>query len=285
MSRLASQFVAIALALIPAISLAQSWDSRSAGNQRQPYYDLTSATSFQEELPDVPPPLDAGDAGLPMAPPAASSADVGDDWMLQGSSDSSGSCDTCCDSGCDFDLAFIAPSDCAFKDFVSPMTNPVYFEDPRTLSELRFIFVNHSIPNDNIRGGGTIQAYAMQFRIALTERLSIIAVKDGWVDMNPNLAAFDSSGFANITAGLKYNLIRDPKNQTIVSAGATFEIPSGQSRVFQGLGDGDFNIFLTGGKQLGCDWHALSSIGLRVPANHTDGSQMAWISSHLDRRL
>ncbi|MEK6236023.1 MAG: hypothetical protein N2C14_15060, partial [Planctomycetales bacterium] len=129
------------------------------------------------------------------------------------------------------------------------------------------------------------QVYAMQFRIALTERLSIIAVKDGWIDMNPTLSAFDSSGFANVTAGAKYNLIRDPKNQTIVSAGATFEIPMGQGRVLQGEGDGDFNIFLTGGKQLGCDWHALSSIGLRVPANHTDGSQMAWISSHLDRRL
>lgn len=52
-----------------------------------------------------------------------------------------GCCDACCDCGsacCNKRLlGLIAPSDHCFDDFISPMTNPVFFEDPRTLTEAR----------------------------------------------------------------------------------------------------------------------------------------------------
>src|SRR5262249_23741305 len=73
-------------------------------------------------------------------------------------------------------LGLFYPTDCRFNDFISPMTNPVYFEDPRNLTEARLIFLNHQIPGA-VLGGGDVQLLALQIRAALTERLSLIATK------------------------------------------------------------------------------------------------------------
>jgi len=73
----------------------------------------------------------------------------------------------------------IKPSDHCFDDFISPMTNPVFFEDPRTLTEARGIFLQHKIPAAAL--GEDAQLYAVQLRAALSERLSLIATKDGYI--------------------------------------------------------------------------------------------------------
>ena len=44
------------------------------------------------------------------------------------------SCTPCCDDG-GLSFSLFAPSEPCFHDFISPMTNPVYFEDPRQVSE------------------------------------------------------------------------------------------------------------------------------------------------------
>lgn len=59
--------------------------------------------------------------------------------------------DNCCDDGCcgigdDKLLGLFVASDHCFDDFVSPMTNPIFFEDPRTLTELRPIYMHHKLP-------------------------------------------------------------------------------------------------------------------------------------------
>lgn len=59
------------------------------------------------------------------------------------------------------------------------MTNPVFFEDPRTLTEARLIFLNHKVPG--AAAGGNVKLVACQLRAALTYRLSIIATKDGFI--------------------------------------------------------------------------------------------------------
>lgn len=73
----------------------------------------------------------------------------------------------------------LARCDTCFSDFVSPMTNPLFFEDPRTLSEIRFMFHSPTVPNTGL-GGGKAQVYAAQIRMALNDEQSIIATKDGW---------------------------------------------------------------------------------------------------------
>lgn len=193
-------------------------------------------------------------------------------------------CDACCDAGCDDRLfGIIAPSDCCFRDFVSPITNTLYFEDPRTLSEVRIIFAHHKIPGSTL-GGGSGQCYAAQVRAALTDRLSIIATKDGYFNIDTG-ALGNVDGFANIAGGLKYNLWADFENQQLISVGGTYEAPTGSRQVFQGEGDGDFHLFLTGGTQLGCHMHWLSAGGWRLPADPTAGSQLVYWSNHLDYRL
>lgn len=128
--------------------------------------------------------------------------------------------------GCDDRLfGIIARSDRCFSDFISPMTNPVFFEDPRTLTEARVIFLNHKTPP--ALGSDNVQLAAMQLRAALTDRLSFIATKDGYIFSQSPLL---DDGWADVAAGLKYNLIHDCCTQTILSAGVTFELPVGSQR-------------------------------------------------------
>ncbi|WP_207397473.1 hypothetical protein [Bremerella alba] len=188
-------------------------------------------------------------------------------------------------------LDLLRPSDHCFDDFISPMINFVFFEDPRTVTELRPIFVNHWVPNtigNNIPAGGSVQLYAAQVRVALTERLSVIATKDGFIVDNSegSLAGLLDDGWADVSAGLKYNLLRDPCSGTIVSTGFTYEMPVGSSDALQGQGDGEFNIFLTGGQRL---WdgnaHVLSSVGYRLPTDSSLQSSAIHWSNHFDVRL
>lgn len=174
-------------------------------------------------------------------------------------------------------LLSLQSSDPRFDDFISPMSNPVYFEDPRTLSEARFIFLNHKVPNP--AGGGDVQLYALQIRAALTDRLSLIATKDGYiVSENPLI----DDGWADIAAGLKYNLFSDPYAQQLLSAGIVYEAPSGTHDALQGNGDGAFDFFLTGGAQICCRGHWLAAGGLVQPVNTGDESTWSYLSNHFD---
>ncbi len=177
-------------------------------------------------------------------------------------------------------LGLFRESDHQFTNFISPMTNPVYFEDPRTLTEARMIFINHHIPNN--LGGGTAQLYATQLRAALTENLSIIATKDGYIVSESPLL---DDGFADVSAGLKLNLFKDVETQTLLSAGTVFEIPAGSHSARQGNGDGEFHLFLTGGTEFLPSWHFVSGSGFRLPTDTAAQNQMWYWSNHVDKKL
>lgn len=192
-------------------------------------------------------------------------------------------CNSCCDEGPLSGLLgrILRPSDHCFDGFISPMTNPFFFEDPRTLTEARLIFAHHNIPAA-VAGGGSAQLYAMQVRLALTERLSVIANKDGFlVSSNPVIR----DGWADIAAGLKYNLIRDVARQRLLSVGATYELPTGSPRTFQGNGDGEFNLFYSGARRLADNFNWLSGGGIRIPADDDAESSSMYLSNHFDVRM
>lgn len=193
-------------------------------------------------------------------------------------------CDSACDAmGCDTGLlgyGIVKRSDHCFDDFISPMTNPVFFEDPRNLTEARFIFIHHNLPDALL--GNSVNVYAMQFRLALTERLSLIATKDGFVDSQSPIL---DSGYADLAAGLKYNLYRDTCNGRLLSTGFTYEIPMGSNRSLQGNGNGEWNFFVTGGTRLGAKGHWISATGVRVPNDDNAENQVAYWSNHWDRQL
>lgn len=186
----------------------------------------------------------------------------------------------------------IKKSDHAFDDFISPMIDFVHFEDPRNLTELRPIFVHQNLPATlgpgNVPANGSIQLYALQFRIALTERLSLIAVKDGYIVDNSEgaLDTLLNSGWADVTAGLKYNLVRNVETGTLLSGGFTYEIPLGSEGALQAQGDGQFHFFVTGGQRLlGGNAHYMTSFGWQLPVDQSVQSTSVQWHNHLDVRV
>lgn len=200
-----------------------------------------------------------------------------------------------CDSGCDggacgcgmpasrFSLLgrnFLKRSDHCYDDFISPITNPVFFEDPRNVTEARFIYINHQVPTQ--LGGGHVSLYALQLRARLSENVSLIATKDGYISStNPVV----NDGWADLAAGLKFNLLSDPQAQRLTSAGFTYELPSGEASAFQGNGDGELNLFITHGRQIGCRSHWISAGGIRLPFDDADESTSSYWSNHFDYQI
>jgi len=186
-------------------------------------------------------------------------------------------CGSACGEGDSKLFGLFAPSDHCYDSFISPMTNPVFFEDPRTLTEARAIFLRQKVPG--AAGGGNVQLIAMQFRAALTDRLSIVAAKDGFI-MSDN--ALIDDGWADLSVGLKYNLYANPHTQRLLSTGFSYELPVGTPRALQGNGDGEYHVYLTGGAQIGDHGHWLSASGFRLPSDPAAESQMWYWSNHLD---
>jgi len=183
--------------------------------------------------------------------------------------------------GKDLAHALLHRSDHCFDEFISPMTNPVFFEDPRTLTEARVIFINHRTPTLAGNPSAAVRLYAMQVRAALTQRLSLIATKDGFITSDSPLV---DDGWADINIGLKYNLFRDPWSQSVLSAGVTYELPVGSTRTLQGNGDGEFNVFLSGMTEVD-GFHLISAAGVRLPSDEDDENQVFYWSNHVDREL
>lgn len=222
-----------------------------------------------------------------------SSSAMAEEWVYNPAVDESPApayappaCDECCDC-CSKDLllGFIAPTDTRWANFISPMTNPVFFEDPRTLTEARFIFIDHQIPD--LAGGAIpaskLQVLAVQLRAALTEDLSLIATKDGYI-FPTGIAPLDD-GWADVALGLKYNLWKDVECQRILSAGVTFELPIGSPQALQGNGSGEFNLFASYGAEFGNCNHLITTAGFRLPTDTVDENQIFYWSAHVDQPI
>ncbi len=174
------------------------------------------------------------------------------------------------------------PSDRCFDDFVMPVSNPVWSIDPRSLTYVRGVFVNQMIDSQTpVLGAGDLQVYALQLGIALNERLSFIAIKDGYNTLQTR-GIGNSTGWADIGLGVKYVLIRDVENQFLLSGGLVYEATNGSTRVFQGNGDGVWTPYLSVGKQIGCG-HLIASSGFHFPGDTAEESTSFYYSIHYDR--
>ena len=84
-------------------------------------------------------------------------------------------------------------------------------------------------------GGGAFQVYALQLRVAVTDRLQLFADKDGLVRFSPK-GGQSVFAMANIMAGAKYVLIRDVEDQFLFSGVVQYEVPTGYHNIFEGHG-------------------------------------------------
>ena len=172
-----------------------------------------------------------------------------------------------------------------FEQARRPISNPTLFDLALPTTNLHPIFMQHVLPNQINAGGGSVpfggdvQLYALQFEYALSDRLSVVATKDGYVDMNFDNPAFtDSTGFANLGGGLKYAFLLDPASQTALSGSLTVEFPTGNSDVLQGEGKGLVNL-IGSGLKLVDDWQFAGGAGLQLPFSD-EQTTMGWASAH-----
>ena len=173
-----------------------------------------------------------------------------------------------------------------FDRAIRPMTNPTLFDLALPTTNVHPIFLHHVLPDQiGLAGGGTaplggdVQLYALQFEMALNDRLSIVATKDGYADMNFDNTLTDSEGFANLGGGLKYAFYVDPVERMAWSGSLTFEFPTGNSDIFQGEGKGLANAIISGVKLVD-DWQFAGGAGLQVPFS-SEQSTMGWLSTHV----
>jgi len=175
-------------------------------------------------------------------------------------------------------------SDHAFDGFTGPFSNAIQAKDPRSLTEARFVFLqNWSEPGTPAVGAASAQVYALQLRVALTDRLQIFADKDGIVRLSPQ-GSSSITGLANLNAGVKYAFIRDVENQFLGSLVLQYEVPTGYANIFQGQGSGLLGIYAVFGKEFWENWHALVQFGQNASMN-VQNSGYFMTTAHIDRRF
>jgi hypothetical protein len=175
----------------------------------------------------------------------------------------------------------LLPSDHCFDRFISPISNPFFFEDPRSLTEVRGIFIENALPRET--SGGDFQLYAGQIRGRVTDRVSIIAPRLGYLNVN-QAGGGSPNGFLSAPVGFKFNFIRDTERQFLVSGGLTYFI-KGSSSAFSNFGDGDYHLYLSAGKQLFDRAHWISGSGFRLPGDTNWGTQFWYWSNQWDYEL
>lgn len=175
-------------------------------------------------------------------------------------------------------------SDHAFDGFTTPLSNPIQSKDPRSLTEARFLFMgNWSRPSTPVIGGGAFQVYALQVRLAVTDRLQLFADKDGLVRLSPK-GANSVFGMANIMAGAKYVFIRDVEDQFLFSGAVKYEAPTGYANIFEGHGNGLLGVYGINGKQFWDNWHFVSTFGQNIALNNSNSGYFM-TTAHIDRRF
>lgn len=179
-------------------------------------------------------------------------------------------------------------SDHEFDYFASPVSMPFLLEDPRSLTELRPVFIMQGIPNGapNFQGGH-IEFYGTQIRVAFTERFSFVMTKLGFIDINPGSGATQPGGFgfAEVHLGPKFTFLRHQETALLAAAGLNFQIPAGPARVYQDTGRVSLVPYVTFGKNfLQSRFGSLNAINTTGYSFSGDGerSDFLYNSFHLD---
>jgi len=176
-----------------------------------------------------------------------------------------------------------------FEDAIRPISNPTLFDSALPQTKVHAMFMHHKLPSAiNTSAGslpldGDVNIFAVQFEYAFNERFSITATKDGFIDLNPDETLSQESGFANLAAGVKYAFIYNPEKQYVLSGTAVVELPTGNSDVFQGTGDGALNLILSDLK-LYKGWQFAGAIGAHIPFSNEE-STTAFLSAHASYKL
>jgi hypothetical protein len=189
--------------------------------------------------------------------------------------------------GFDFDLKG-SMAEGKFRRYVPPLAQPYFNETPYITTEARLVHIYNEIPKGFVTGGGGINIFAAQIRLAITERLGFIATKDGYTILHFDNVLPDSDGFENISFGFKYALFSRPESEEIITLGVEYEPPTGSLSTgginLQGKGDGFIDFFLTGAKAID-KWGLQGSMGIQQALDTDYNSSFFHWHGHIDYEL
>lgn len=180
--------------------------------------------------------------------------------------------------------------DHAFDGFASPVTNPFLFEDPRSVTEARLIYLYQKIPGGQPDfQGGNAQFFGVQARVAVTDRLSFVVNKLGGVRLDPGSgSAFEeSTGFAELWLGPKYTFIRNEDAGRLLAGGLQFQIPVGSGSVSQNTGNLSLVPWATIGQNFFKDSFRFGSVNTLASGGYALSTNSArsdylFLSGHID---
>jgi hypothetical protein len=180
-------------------------------------------------------------------------------------------------------------SDHAFDGFISPVTNPFLFEDPRSLTEVRPIFMYQKVPGGQPDfQGGNMSYFGIQARLAVTDRLSFVVNKLGGIWLSPGSGSVygSQSGFAELWFGPKYTFIRNEDTGSLLAGGLQFQVPIGSRNAFQHTGSLSLVPYVSYAQNLFRDFSAGSFNGM-VSTGYSFSTTSArsdyyWLSGHID---
>lgn len=116
------------------------------------------------------------------------------------------------------------------NQFVMPVSSPYYHENSLVTNDVRAWFVYHKFNADALGADSSATDYAVQVRVALLDRLQLVAYKDGYLDLDGAVA---SEGWNDIAAGLKFQFLHDDEEHMYAAAGLGYEARTGESRALQ----------------------------------------------------
>ena len=164
-----------------------------------------------------------------------------------------------------------------YEKFHDPIGQPIYFETPFNDTGLRFLYLKHDFP-DTL--GGDVTVYALQARLALSERLGLIATKDGYSELEIDALNIDESGWNDLALGLKYVAVDSRANDFVLTPGIRYQASNGTRDVLQG-GVEEISPFVSFAK----GWNDLHLVGngtVRVPFDDDKGNTVGHWDLHLD---
>ncbi|HEY8120115.1 MAG TPA: hypothetical protein VII78_02255 [Myxococcota bacterium] len=139
-----------------------------------------------------------------------------------------------------------------FDGFEMPIVQPYLFEDPFITTGVYPYYIWHQFPDSSPLEGGEAHLVAAQLRVAVTDRLAIIATKDGYMWKDPgNPLLKETQGFMNLGFGAKYAVYQNRDAGRILSLALKYEAASGAADTLQDGGDGMLMPSVTGAAKLG----------------------------------
>jgi hypothetical protein len=166
-----------------------------------------------------------------------------------------------------------------FEHFYDPIGNPLYFETPFNQTSARLLFLHHEFADGSQLQGGDLNVWAAQVRVAITERLALIATKDGYSQLDAGLLPEDE-GWNDIALGLKYVLYADKANDLVITPGIRYQAGNGDAEVLQS-GVQEFSPFISFAKGFG-DLHFVGNLTGRIPLDEDRGNHVVQWSLHAD---